>query len=250
MARVLIGAPAYLRGASGASSEISTHAESVRPIRVRPCVPATRSWWCLALAIGARISGALAVGLARGPTDAPTARSRSVRLAARRDSRRCARGWCGARPDRWPGRTLAVGLAPLGGALTVGARPRGVLVVGLALVIGARPNGRPDHALAVGAGLVLRGGLGDPGGGSRSDHVGGGQSDRPGGGQSDRRNWSNHARLGDQGAAELIVDENRKRSSAGPSRSRSFSSACRYSRSVFGLIRSMRATSRAPVPIR
>jgi hypothetical protein len=49
---------------------------------------------------------------------------------------------------------------------------------------------------------VLRGGLGDPGGGSRSDRVGGGQSDRPGGGQSDRRNWSNHARLGDQGAAK------------------------------------------------
>lgn len=52
---------------------------------------------------------------------------------------------------------------------------------------------------------VLRGGLGDPGGGSRGDRGGGGQSDRPGGGQSDRRNWSNHAQLGDQGAAKLIA---------------------------------------------
>jgi hypothetical protein len=54
-------------------------------------------------------------------------------------------------------------------------------------------------------GGLLRGGLGDPGGGSRGDRVGGGQSDRPGGGQSDRWNWSNHAGLGDQGAAKLIA---------------------------------------------
>jgi len=47
--------------------------------------------------------------------------------------------------------------------------------------------------------IVLRGGLGDPGGGSRGDRGGGGQSDRPGGGQSDRRNWPDHAVLGDQG---------------------------------------------------